>query len=201
MKTKEEIDLLVEENLQLVKFVINRKHQDIVRRVKYLNLYEDFYQEGCIGLYQAAKKFDESKGFKFSTYAVQQIDFSLRKFEQRYMAKHYHDEDLYLDKQLAKCIDDGITGKDSIYMYDEYNTDFKELKRFIKTSSVKDIEKIIDLLLQEKSKTYIGKLIGVSRISIQNRVEELKREYHIYLSLSQLVRINHISQVGNMVCN
>lgn len=193
MKTKEEVDLLVEENLQLVNFVINRKHQDIVRRVKYLNLYEDFYQEGCIGLYQAAKKFDENKGYKFSTYAVQLVDFSLRNFEQRYMSKHYHDEDMYLDKQLAKDIDNGITGKDFIYMYDEYNTDFKELKRFIKTSSVKDIEKIINLLLQEKSKTYIGKLMGVSRISIQNRLEELKREYQIYVSLSQLVRINKVS--------
>lgn len=32
--------------------------------------YEDLFQSGCIGLIKAVDNFDESKGFKFSTYAV-----------------------------------------------------------------------------------------------------------------------------------
>ncbi len=32
--------------------------------------YEDLFQAGCIGLIKAVDNFDESKGFKFSTYAV-----------------------------------------------------------------------------------------------------------------------------------
>ena len=32
--------------------------------------YDDIFQSGCIGLTKAAKKFDFSKGFQFSTYAV-----------------------------------------------------------------------------------------------------------------------------------
>ena len=32
--------------------------------------YEDLFQIGCIGLIKAAERFDESKGFCFSTYAV-----------------------------------------------------------------------------------------------------------------------------------
>lgn len=32
--------------------------------------YDDIFQSGCIGLTKAAKKFDFSKGFKFSTYAI-----------------------------------------------------------------------------------------------------------------------------------
>ncbi len=32
--------------------------------------YEELYSEGCVGLVKAAKNFDESLGYKFSTYAV-----------------------------------------------------------------------------------------------------------------------------------
>lgn len=32
--------------------------------------YEDLFQNGCLGLIKAVDKFDESKGFAFSTYAV-----------------------------------------------------------------------------------------------------------------------------------
>lgn len=32
--------------------------------------YEDLFQAGCVGLVKAAEKFDESLGYKFSTYAV-----------------------------------------------------------------------------------------------------------------------------------
>jgi RNA polymerase sporulation-specific sigma factor len=36
--------------------------------------YEDLFQVGCIGLMSAAKKFDESRDVKFSTYAYTRID-------------------------------------------------------------------------------------------------------------------------------
>ena len=32
--------------------------------------YDDLFQAGCIGLIKAADKFDSSRGFAFSTYAV-----------------------------------------------------------------------------------------------------------------------------------
>lgn len=44
------------------------------RDVKVLtNLYEDYLQEGIIGLVEAVDKFDESKGFQFSTFAYPHI--------------------------------------------------------------------------------------------------------------------------------
>lgn len=67
-------DSLCLENLKLVSFVlrmyIHPQH----------DIYEDCFQEGCIGLLKAARGFDESKGFKFSTYAIPNIIGQIRQF-------------------------------------------------------------------------------------------------------------------------
>ena len=54
---------LVEKNLGLVHSCAKRFRGRGVE-------YDDLYQAGCVGLIKAADKFDESKGFAFSTYAV-----------------------------------------------------------------------------------------------------------------------------------
>lgn len=41
--------------------------------------YEDLFQTGCIGLIKAVDNYDESKGFKFSTYAVPVIMGEIRR--------------------------------------------------------------------------------------------------------------------------
>ena len=54
---------IVENNLGLVHACANRFKGRGVE-------YEDLFQAGCVGLIKAADKFDESRGFSFSTYAV-----------------------------------------------------------------------------------------------------------------------------------
>lgn len=49
-----------------------------------LSDYEDVIQEGMLGLWQAAVRFDESKGVKFNTFAV--------KYIYRYMLRYIRDE-------------------------------------------------------------------------------------------------------------
>jgi RNA polymerase sporulation-specific sigma factor len=56
-------DSFIEENLGLVHLCANRFRGRGIE-------YEDLYGAGCIGLIKAAKGFDDSRGVKFSTYAV-----------------------------------------------------------------------------------------------------------------------------------
>lgn len=54
---------LVEENLRLVHACCHKMSDKGIE-------YDDLFSAGCIGLIKAAKRFDENKGYKFSTYAV-----------------------------------------------------------------------------------------------------------------------------------
>ena len=62
-RAKEEYDALVTSNLGLVRAFARRFEGRGVE-------YDDLYGAGCVGLCKAAKNFDESLGFAFSTYAV-----------------------------------------------------------------------------------------------------------------------------------
>lgn len=63
---------LITENLGLVHSCANRFRGRGVE-------YEDLYQAGCVGLIKAAAGFDESLGYRFSTYAVPAILGEIRR--------------------------------------------------------------------------------------------------------------------------
>lgn len=65
-------DEMIEENIGLVHSIAKRFTGRGVD-------YEDLFQSGCIGLIKAVDHFDESKGFKFSTYAVPVIMGEIRR--------------------------------------------------------------------------------------------------------------------------
>ena len=66
MMSKTSDNTLVTENLGLVHSCANRFRGRGVD-------YDDLFQAGCLGLIKAASGFDESLGFRFSTYAVPAI--------------------------------------------------------------------------------------------------------------------------------
>lgn len=65
-RNKEECDQLVIENMGLVYSCANRFRGRGVE-------FDDLVQSGCVGLIKASYGFDETRGFKFSTYAVPAI--------------------------------------------------------------------------------------------------------------------------------
>lgn len=69
---KELRNKMIEDNIGLVHSIAKRF---VGRGVDY----EDLFQTGCIGLIKAVDNFDESKGFRFSTYAVPVIMGEIRR--------------------------------------------------------------------------------------------------------------------------
>lgn len=63
---------LIEENLGLVHSCANKFRGRGVE-------YEDLFQAGCVGLVKASRGFDESLGYRFSTYAVPAILGEIRR--------------------------------------------------------------------------------------------------------------------------
>lgn len=79
--------------------------------------YEDFLEEGRIGLIKAAKSFDESKGTKFATYASMCIQNELRMYHRK---NKKHKELISLDEP----VDENITIMD---MIEDPKSDFLEV--------------------------------------------------------------------------
>ncbi len=72
VKSKEERDIFIEENLGLVHSICKRFSNRGIE-------YDDLYQAGCIGLIKATDAFDEDRGLMFSTYAVPVIMGEVRR--------------------------------------------------------------------------------------------------------------------------
>lgn len=61
----------VQDYIGLVHNITNKRF----KQFKHKYSYEDLFQNGCVGLMIAAKKFDESKNIKFTTFAYINIDY------------------------------------------------------------------------------------------------------------------------------
>ena len=66
---------LVENNINLVHYIVH-KFGNLPKDV-----YEEYFQEGCYWLILASERFDESKGFKFSTFAANYIYNGIRRYK------------------------------------------------------------------------------------------------------------------------
>ena len=69
-KLPEDREYLVLDNINLVHHVI---HKNFHIHNPESDLYQEYFQEGCLWLVVSAIRFDQSLGFKFATYAVPQI--------------------------------------------------------------------------------------------------------------------------------
>lgn len=77
LKLPKDKEHLVLDNLNMVHWVLHKKMGLSVGHPNY----EDYFQEGCIGLILSAIRFDESKGFKFSTFAFHNIKGSIQRYK------------------------------------------------------------------------------------------------------------------------
>lgn len=105
-KLSKEKEHLVLDNLNLVHYVLHKQ----LHIQPYSSSYEDYYQEGIIGLILAAIRFEEDRGFKFSTYAFPMIHGSIQRYRRDNEAPiHYPRSVKDVIFKVAKYTSQGFT--------------------------------------------------------------------------------------------
>lgn len=167
----EERNKLVEDNINLVYYIVNR----------YFNNYgdrEEFISEGSMGLIRAANTYDKTKKIKFSTYACRCI---------------YNEISKYLNIQNYNCRRanvDALSIDNTIYDNNEKLT-FKELLECEEDYSVANVSYLLDLIdtLNVKDGKYacvkkaegyslreIADVLGVSKEAVRQKICRVKRK-------------------------
>lgn len=192
MRTKEEINRLVEDNMSLVDFMLYKHFKMFINL--YPNLVDDLKQEGYIGLIKAAEQFDESKG-AFITIATFCIKNTMMRFYQRYVKKHYNNKNItVISADVTVTDDENITLLDAIFSED-YEKDRRIDSIMIRTeySEVKDINLILNMTAQGYSQEEIAKVIGISQVQVSRRIIKFKQEY---AAITKLCEITHKIKVS-----
>ena len=151
---------IVEDNLRLVTSRVIALNNGIYN--------DDLYQVGCIWLIKAADRFDETLGFRFSTYAVAWIDGDIRKYRRREKSINQFELNIGDTDTIANLpsLNDDIIAE--IY-----------LDNFKKHLSARD-KKIIELRETGLTTTQIGREVGVSQVHISRELRRLKQQYKKY---------------------
>lgn len=145
MSMAEECDVkeeLVKKHIPLVKYIASRV---IIGKTKYID-YDDLVGYGMLGLMDAMKKFDPSKGMKFSTYASIRIRGSMI-------------DELRRTSPISKSAMDKLN---------RYNEAIEKLQmKNFKEPKLEEVAKELDISLKEVSKieNYIN---YISIISLEN---------------------------------
>lgn len=176
MRTKEEINRLVEENTKLVYVVLNTRFKRFIPVAMKLDLYDDIYQEGCIGLYKAAKVFDEDRGCKFSTIASICIGGEISKFISRYFKKHYRadlislENNINIDGEREICLKDLIKDEENQYEDLEIKESISKIENYLNEEE----KAILKLRMNGYSQVNIGEILGTSQVYVSRRIKEIK---------------------------
>ena len=158
---------LIEDNMNLVYFVIHKYYPSFSKD-------EDLIQEGFWGLCKAADMYDESKGFKFSTYATKAIHGHLKWYFRRQMK---HDGIYSLDKPMVGVDGENVSFGELIADETaEKDFDWVERDDFVNGLDVTNQE-IVALLKEGLTQGEIGDKLGLTQRTVQKYVGVIKSKW------------------------
>ena len=154
-----------EENMALVVDVYN-KH--FTRLCKYK---EDLIQSGNLGLWKACLKFDESKGYKFSTFAVRCIKNEMGMFLRKELKHGYYCTDFVIEDEKGEKVNilDILSDEKEVPFMEE-NCDTNSIIEKLKHSEV------VKDCLKGYCQSEIAKRQGVTHQKISKIMKDTKKE-------------------------
>lgn len=141
------VDELVEGNIPLVLHIARQYSTDRP------HMYDDLVQEGCIGLYKAAKRFDPTKGASFGTYASYWIKQCIIKYTRNNLSVIRTPDHLFDKgyrgryKQFAHNAINNISSIITIFENGDEDYISELVEEFVENKS--DIYAVISLALKE----------------------------------------------------
>lgn len=191
MKTKEELNEMFTNNRGLVFSIV-------LPYVKYKNkgkeYEEDLFQVGFLALWKAVRRYDASKGFKFSTYAHSIVWGEVRRFYERFMLEQKRSDYniptvLSLNERVPSKKDCEDIDFVDLLIDDYTGYDLEALESRIiklaesKESEIKHISAIIKLKVKGYSQAKITKILNLPNMKASRSIakfrEVVKREIGI----------------------
>lgn len=171
----------VEEQMPLVTYVI-KKYFSYLDSIDY----EEKFQVGCIGLVKAAKRYDESLGYKFSTYATPMIIGEIKRYLRDDKWKiGSRNERINGNAKRPISLEMPVTEDEKITVIDTFISDnFEEkveLHELINGVLKPKEKQVIKLnILNGYSQIEVSKLLGVSQVQVSriknSALAKLKKE-------------------------
>ena len=163
---------LIEENMGLISYVINKK----VNKAKACSIpsvdYEDLYQLGAIGLCKAAKTFDEKKGFQFSTYAVCCIRNSINSELERLTGRGYYNGEEQLDERDLS--DESMLDETEERISFNQTLDYLLQNRRC-SKNIQQQKAILEMLMMGYNVADAAKALGISHKRAKMLVDDIKK--------------------------
>ena len=167
-----EMNRMIEENKGLVYMVMNKNYKGFI--LKNPQLEEDLIQIGMIALFNSIKLYDESKGFKFSSFACTNIKNAMYNFCKNESTK-------YLNRDGDKSVDETIDGSEEKFSLldtfgveeDFSNIEASEILEFVKSQGEK-VYYIAYYLSEGYTMQQIGERIGMSKQNVSVTVSKLR---------------------------
>lgn len=145
---------------------------------------DDLYSEGCIGLLKSYRRFDESYGVKFSTYAVPMIMGQIKRYIRDFFhpvkyprhMRNFNEDSPYKKSVMSFSMTifhssegDDITLENRLYDEDDYTEIyFKERLKEMPERT----QKIIQMKLSGMTQEEIGEHFGISQVHVHRLINK-----------------------------